>query len=53
MEEPGPLILQLLLHLGNYLLDTGWVNTTVSNQLMERNRLVLLEALTVAVLSRF
>ena len=29
------LILQLLLHLGNYLLDTGWVNTTVSNQLME------------------
>ena len=28
-------IIQLLLHLGYHLLDTGWVDTAVSNQLME------------------
>ena len=28
-------IIQLLLHLGNHLLNTGWVDTSVSYQLVE------------------
>ena len=30
------LIIKLLLHFGNHLLNAGWVDTTIADKLMER-----------------